>query len=297
MTPDIDHAETKTLMHAAIDAELDALTQLRFDAHLATCLDCAAEHARLAALSAAIRTKVTRHAAPAELRDTLMRSLTALETAPRPFGEREGPTKWEGEGAASIASPLHQRRPSGLPPSPSPKGRGAFGRWLPPAGAGFALGAALAASVVVLIDTSGVDDTLANSVVTAHIRALQPGHLTDVQISDQHQVKPWFDGKIDFAPPVKELSDQGFDLVGGRLDYIDGKEAAVVVYRRKLHMIDLFVTRAGHDAAHPEAVPAPRSTPSGYNIERWSDGGQDYWAVSDLNRNELGDFAKAWLGR
>jgi anti-sigma factor RsiW len=261
MMPDIDHAEAKTLMHAAIDGELDALTQLRFDAHLATCPDCAAEHARLAALSTAIRTKATRHSAPAELRDLLATSLT-LPAAKPP------------------ATVLPFRR-----------------RWLPPAGAGFALGAALAASVAVLIDTRGVDDTLADGIVTAHIRALQPGHLTDVQISDQHQVKPWFDGKIDFAPPVKELSDQGFDLVGGRLDYIDGKEAAVIVYRRKLHMIDLFVTRAGHDAAHPDSLPVPRTTPSGYNIERWSDGGQNYWAVSDLIRNELGDFAKAWLGR
>ena len=263
MTPDIDHADAKTLMHAAIDGELDALTQLRFDAHLATCPDCAAEHARLSALSIAIRTKATRHAAPAELRAALLK---ALPLDGGGLGEGEMPRQ---------AKVIPFRR-----------------RWLPPAGAGFALGAALAASVAVLIDTRNVDDTLSDGIVTAHIRALQPGHLTDVQISDQHQVKPWFDGKIDFAPPVKELSDQGFDLVGGRLDYIDGKEAAVVVYRRKLHMIDLFVTRAGHDAA-----PAPRSTPSGYNIERWSDGGQDYWAVSDLNRNELGDFAKAWLGR
>jgi anti-sigma factor RsiW len=161
---------------------------------------------------------------------------------------------------------------------------------------GFAVGLALAACLALVVLPRQPAD-LADEAVTAHIRALQPGHLTDVQISDQHQVKPWFDGKIDFAPPVKELSDQGFDLVGGRLDYIDGKEAAVVVYRRKLHMIDLFVTRASHDAAHPDSSPAPRTTPSGYNIERWSDGGQDYWAVSDLNRNELGDFAKAWLGR
>ena len=170
-------------------------------------------------------------------------------------------------------------------------------RWLRPAGAGFAVGAALAASLAVLIDTRGVDSTLSDSIVTAHIRALQPGHLTDVQISDQHQVKPWFDGKIDFAPPVKELSEQGFDLVGGRLDYIGGKEAAVIVYRRKLHMIDLFVTRSRHDGAVAEALPAAHATPSGYNVVRWSDGGQDYWAISDLNRNELGDFAKAWLGR
>jgi anti-sigma factor RsiW len=261
MMPDIDHDEANTLMHAAIDGELDAVTQLRFDAHLATCPDCAAEHARLMALSTAIRAKATRHAAPAELRDLLAASLAL--PAPKP-----------------TAAVLPFRR-----------------RWLPPAGAGFALGAALAASVAALVDTRSVDDAVADGIVTAHIRALQPGHLTDVQISDQHQVKPWFDGKIDFAPPVKELGDQGFDLVGGRLDYIDGKEAAVVVYRRKLHMIDLFVTRADHNAPHPDGIPAPHATPSGYNIERWSDGGQDYWAVSDLNRNELGDFAKAWLGR
>ena len=268
MMPDIDHAEAKTLMHAAIDGELDALTQLRFDAHLATCPDCAAEHARLSALSAAIRTNATRYAAPAELRNLL---LNALPVEGGGLGGGEMPKQ---------AKVIPFRR-----------------RWLPPASAGFALGAALAASVAVLVDTRGVDDAVADGIVTAHIRALLPGHLTDVQISDQHQVKPWFDGKIDFAPPVKELGDQGFDLVGGRLDYIDGKEAAVVVYRRKLHMIDLFVTRADHTAPHPDGIPAPHTTPSGYNIERWSDGGQDYWAVSDLNRNELGDFAKAWLGR
>jgi anti-sigma factor RsiW len=268
MTPDIDHAEANTLMHAAIDGELDTLTQLRFGTHLATCQDCAAEHARLAALSAAIRGIATRYAAPAELRDALLKALPL-----------DGGGLGEGE-PSKQAKVLPFRR-----------------RWLPPAGAGFALGAALAASLAVMIDTRNVDDAVSDSIVTAHIRALQPNHLTDVQISDQHQVKPWFDGKIDFAPPVKELGDQGFDLVGGRLDYIDGKEAAVVVYRRKLHMIDLFVTRAGHDAAHPDTAPAAHATPSGYNVVRWSAGGQDYAAVSDLNRNELGDFAKAWLGR
>jgi anti-sigma factor RsiW len=271
MMPDIDHTEAQSMMHAALDGELDALTQLRFDAHLATCPACAAEHARLIALSTALRANTTRHTAPAELRTALLKSLP-LDGV----GLGEGGT--QSTKPHSVVLPFRRR-------------------WLRPAGAGFALGAALAASLVVMIDTHSIDDTVADGIVTAHIRALQPGHLTDVQISDQHQVKPWFDGKIDFAPPVKELSDQGFDLVGGRLDYIDGKEAAVVVYRRKLHMIDLFVTRAGHDTAHPDAVPTPHGTPSGYNIVRWSDGGQDYWAVSDLNRNELGDFAKAWLGR
>jgi anti-sigma factor RsiW len=268
MTQEIDHAEAQTLMHAALDGELDAVTQLRFDAHLASCPGCTAEFARLKVLSAAIRTEATRHAAPAELRAALMKALPV-----------------EGEGLGGDEMPP---RANVLP---------FHRRWLGPAGTGFAIGAALAASLAVLIDTHNADTMLADSIVTAHVRALQPGHVTDIQVSDQHQVKPWFDGKIDFAPPVKELGDQGFDLVGGRLDYIDGRPAAVIVYRRKLHLIDLFVTRAGHDAGHPGSLPAAHATPSGYNVVRWSDGGQDYWAISDLNRNELGDFAKAWLGR
>jgi anti-sigma factor RsiW len=261
MTRAIDHAEAQALMHAALDGELDAVTQLRFDAHLASCASCTAQYARLKAMSAAIRTQATRYDAPAELRTALMRAL---------------PSESEAAPATKVVP---------------------FPRWFRPAGAGFAIGAALAASLAILIDTRGADTMLADSIVTAHIRALQPGHLTDVQISDQHQVKPWFDGKIDFAPPVKELGDQGFDLVGGRLDYIEGRPAAVVVYRRKLHMIDLFVTRAARDSGHPDGIPAVHGTPSGYNVVRWTDGGQDYWAISDLNRNELGDFPKAWLGR
>ncbi|HEX4505913.1 MAG TPA: anti-sigma factor [Alphaproteobacteria bacterium] len=262
MTQRIDHAEAKALMQASLDGELDAMSQLRFDAHLADCPACTAEYARLKALSVAVRTQATRYVAPAELRAALAKAL--------PLDVQDPP------------------KPSNVVP---------LRRWFRPAGAGFAVGAALAASLAVMIDTRNADDMLATSIVTAHVRALQPGHLTDVQISDQHQVKPWFDGKIDFAPPVKELSDQGFDLVGGRLDYIDGREAAVIVYRRKLHMIDLFVTHASHGGGHPDSLPAAHATPSGYNVVRWSDNGQDYWAISDLNRNELGDFAKAWLGR
>jgi anti-sigma factor RsiW len=267
MTHEIDHAEAKVLMQAALDGELDAVTQFRFDAHLAACPGCTAEHARLKALSTAIHTQATRHTAPAALRAALIKALPL-----------DGGGLGEGE----------------MPPQAKVI---PFRRWVRPAGAGFAVGAALAASLAVLIDTRNADIVLADNIVTAHVRALQPGHLTDIQVSDQHQVKPWFDGKIDFAPPVKELGDQGFDLVGGRLDYIDNRPAAVVVYRRKLHMIDLFVTRTGHDAGHTDALPVAHGTPSGYNVVHWSDGGQDYWAISDLNRSELGDFAKAWLGR
>jgi anti-sigma factor RsiW len=264
MIPDIDHAEMHNLFNAALDGEMDALTALRFETHMAVCPACAADYARLKTMSTAIRDGATRHAAPDALRDALLQSLAL---------------------PAETATPA---RASNVIP---------FRRWLRPATGGFALGAALAASIAVLVDNRTADNAIADSIVIAHIRALQPGHLTDVQISDQHQVKPWFDGKIDFAPPVKELGEQGFDLVGGRLDYINRHEAAVVVYRRKLHMIDLFVTRAAHDRPGQETAPAPAATPSGYNVERWSAGGQDYWAVSDLNRAELADFAKAWHGR
>ena len=178
MRAEIDHAEAEILLSAALDGELDAMTAMRVEAHIAECPACAAEYARLSALSAAIRERATRHQAPEALRAAL------LGTAAVPA-------------QANNVVPL--RRPN---------------RWLRPAGGGFALGAALAASIAVMIDTRGVDDTLTDTIVAAHVRGLQPGHLTDVQISDQHQVKPWFDGKVDFAPPVKDLTAQGFDLVG-----------------------------------------------------------------------------------
>ncbi len=253
MTADITHAEAKALLTTAHDGELDAMTQMRVESHVAGCPDCTAEQARMSALSRAIRENATRHQVPDALRNALLGMLPA-----------EPP---------QVSNVVPLRRPN---------------RWLRPAAGGFALGAALAASVAVLIDTRGVDDTLTDTIVAAHVRGLQPGHLTDVQISDQHQVKPWFDGKVDFAPPVKDLTAQGFDLVGGRLDYFRGRPAAVVVYRHKLHLIDLFVARANGNAdmtAH--------ATPSGYNVEHWTDGGQEYWAVSDLSQAGLKEFAEA----
>jgi anti-sigma factor RsiW len=253
----IDHLEAHSLLHAALDGELDTVETMRFEAHLADCADCAGEFARLTALKSAIRDHATRHAAPDALRAALTQSLMPAEPK-------------------IVAFPAARPR-----------------NWLRAATGGFAVGAAMAAGLAVMIDNRAADDELADSVVAAHIRALQPGHLTDVQVSDQHQVKPWFDGRIDFAPPVKELSDQGFDLVGGRLDYFAGRNAAVVVYRRRLHLIDLFVTRASGVGARVHAA----ATPSGYNVESWSDGGLDYWAVSDLNKDELGDFVSAWKGR
>jgi anti-sigma factor RsiW len=256
-----ERSKVHGLLHVAIDGELDAVDMMRFEAHLAECSDCSAEYARLTALNAAILTQASRYTAPAELRSALMQSWMPKEASPR-----------------NVIPFLVMRSQ----------------RWLRPAVGGFAIGAALAASLAVMIDTRNVDNAVTDSIVTAHIRGLQPGHLTDIQISDQHQVKPWFAGKIDLDPPVKELGDQGFDLVGCRLDYIQDREAAVVVYRHKLHVIDLFITRADGNPTQNLTSLASHATASGYNVEHWSGNGQDYWVISDLNHEELTDFAKAW---
>jgi anti-sigma factor RsiW len=130
------------------------------------------------------------------------------------------------------------------------------------------------------------DDRLVGEAVSAHLRSLQADHLTDVLSSDQHTVKPWFNGRIDLAPPVIDLTAQGFRLIGGRLDYIDGKPAAALVYRRRVHVINLFVMQnAGAAFAAPKI-----EVVQGFNILRWTDRGLNLLAVSDLAQDELEEF-------
>jgi anti-sigma factor RsiW len=156
---------------------------------------------------------------------------------------------------------------------------------------GFALGSAvsaLAATGLVGIVMRGDDEQrIMSEVVSAHLRSLQAGHLTDVVSTDQHTVKPWFNGKLDVAPPVIDLTAQGFTLVGGRLDSIDARTLGAVVYRRRSHIINLFVAQsagAEHRSARTETV-------QGFNIRRWSERGLNYWAVSDLAVDELAEFS------
>ena len=124
--------------------------------------------------------------------------------------------------------------------------------------------------------------------VDAHIRSLQPGHLMDVESTDQHTVKPWFDGKLDFAPPVKDLKSDGFPLIGGRLDYLRNHAVAALVYQRGKHDINVFIwPEEGGD----EAVKS--STLNGYQVLQWRQAGMRQVAVSDLNQQEMEQFAKA----
>jgi len=128
---------------------------------------------------------------------------------------------------------------------------------------------------------------VAEEIVASHIRSLQPGHLMDIESTDQHTVKPWFDGKLDFAPPVVDLATQGFPLVGGRLDYIGRRNVAALVYQRQKHFINVFIWPEEKNSAKPPEV----QTMQGYNVVSWSHNGMNFCAVSDLNSMELRQFA------
>jgi len=129
--------------------------------------------------------------------------------------------------------------------------------------------------------------SIANDVVAGHVRALMGDHLFDVRSTDQHTVKPWFLGKLDFSPPVTDTAPMGFPLIGGRLDYIGGRPVAALVYQRRQHTINVFVW--------PDTQPAPPEAESqrGFQVQHWTRGQMTFWAVSDLNQAELGEFARA----
>jgi len=132
------------------------------------------------------------------------------------------------------------------------------------------------------------EQQLAAQVLTSHVRSLEANHLMDVVSTDQHTVKPWFDGKLDFSPPVEDLANDGFPLVGGRLDYLEGRQVAALVYQRRKHFINLYVWPDAAAAASTETL-APRQ---GYNMIRWAGGGFRFWAISDVSAADLADFVR-----
>jgi anti-sigma factor RsiW len=179
---------------------------------------------------------------------------------------------------ASLQDALRTRvEASTHPPTP---------RRLVPA-ASFAAGLALAASLAVVL-IRPVPTALPDEAVAAHIRALQPGHLTDVLSTDRHTVKPWFNGRLDFAPPVEDFAASGFALIGGRLDFVAGHTAAVLSYRRRQHIIDLFIWPLSTGA---QTRPASQQF-YGFNVHVWARNGMQFTAVSDLNTQELADFVR-----
>lgn len=158
-------------------------------------------------------------------------------------------------------------------------------QWLIPTLVAAAL---LAVFGVYLVTRTSADDLVSSEIVSSHVRSLMsPSHLIDVPSEDPHTVKPWFDGKLDFSPPVKDLTAQGFTLIGGRLDYIANRPVAVLIYQGRKHVINVFVWAAANGETQPAA-----QLRQGYNLIHWTKSGMTYWAVSDLNLAELQQLAE-----
>jgi len=284
--------EAKPLIQAYADGELGLESALEIERHLEQCSDCARERAALASLSAALGDPALRFAAPDGLRRRVGAALTGGVDA----------AAAESAGALSGVSGAWAR---------APQARAPWRRRWPIGGAGIAgwavAGAALAAlALVTFTRGSGLprlsagtiagDDAaagvVAREVLTSHLRSLMPGHLLDVVSTDQHTVKPWFNGRVDFSPPVDDFAAAGFRLAGGRLDYLDGRAVAALVYQRRKHIVNVFVWPAG--GGPQRAVESTAS--DGYNLMHWRRGGMNYWIVSDLNAREMGDFARLLRG-
>ena len=251
--PDCDKV---LLVQAELDGELGAAEAAGLAAHRAECPICEAAAVELAQARALVRDDLYQPV-PEDVRHRVMTALAAARPA-RP--------------AMAAAAP---------------ESLGWWHRWWSN-GASFGLGAACAAALAFLLLMPAMPPGLTEQVIAGHVRALQPGHLQDVASEDRHTVKPWFDGRIDFAPPVKDLAAARFPLTGGRLDYLDGRPVAALVYQRDKHVIDLFVWPAAGE------TPPQSAERQGYNIVHWSQNGMAFWAVSDLETAQLKQFAEDW---
>ncbi len=153
----------------------------------------------------------------------------------------------------------------------------------------------IAAFLVQTHDRAQDKRLLLSEVTDSHIRSLIGDHLVDVASSDKHTVRPWFEGKVDFAPAVPDLSAQGFKTIGGRLDYIGGHSAAALVYQCRKHYISLLLWPAGVDENASSGIQS-EAAQRGYSIVRWNAGGLCYWAISEISQEDLKSFAKAFQG-
>ena len=252
--------EAHRLLHAYIDGELDPTKTLELEAHLAENPPVRAACARLREMSAAIRDKADYHAAPAWLE---ARVRAAIPSGPENVSARPAWWRWlSPAGSFAVAAD-----------------------WLRPA-ASFAAVALVTWVVALGTMRPGEDEHIAHEVLASHVRSVLANRSYDVASSDQHTVKPWLSARLAFSPPVADLSASGFELVGGRLDYIGAQPVAVLVYKRRAHLIDVFVWPV--EARKAEQT----STRDGFNIERFARNGMSFWLVSDLNREELDNFAR-----
>ncbi|HLY61216.1 MAG TPA: anti-sigma factor [Terriglobia bacterium] len=243
--------ELQNLIHAYVDGELDLVRSVEIEQHLGGCETCSSTHQAQAALRKAFRSNPLRFSAPAGLRANIERQLRREVETSRSLILFPSLTSWGWAAAAAVILLA-----AGL--------GGILGRQFRPA--------------------SPDNNIVAQEVISSHVRSLMANHLADVPSSDQHTVKPWFNGKLDFSPPVTDLASAGFPLIGGRLDYIDNRPVAALVYQRAKHIINLFIWPS------TEASSGQTMTQQGYHVIHWTDAGMTFWAVSDLNEKELKEF-------
>jgi anti-sigma factor RsiW len=252
--------ENGTLIHGYLDGELDLVNALRVEDHLRECATCAQTYGGLQTLRSAVRGGGLYFQPAGDLAERLHSALQKAAGAGRPVpaSMREAarrPRLWSWQAVAGLA-------------------------------ACFAIGAVVVLRFAPGSSRSSQGEIVAQEVLASHVRSLMASHLTDVPSSDQHTVKPWFNGKLDFSPPVRDLSAQGFPLVGGRLDYLEGRPVAALVYQRRRHFINLFVWPSPVDSGKQVVMQ------QGYNMHHWAESGMTYWAVSDLNDGELEEFVQ-----
>jgi anti-sigma factor RsiW len=247
--------DIQTLVHGYADGELDLRDGLEIERHLQECPECARAHAGVRAIRAAIKNSDLYSRAPSRLAG---RVRTSVRQEGRPGRNLRA---WTGPLLAVAASVAFV----------------AAGSWW----------------LARVVPPRADDAFLTQELAAGHIRSqMLPSHRFDVASADPHTVKPWFEGKLDFSPPVKDLADQGFPLVGGRLDYLRNRPVAALLYQRRKHSINVFIwpSSPGDEAGPPTA------TRQGFHMIRWTRSAMTFWAVSDLNEVELREFVHLLQG-
>jgi len=242
--------EVRPRLEAYVDEELAEAERGQLRDHLADCPECGPEAATLERLREGIRRSAPIYRAPESLRSQIR------------FALRH---------EAAATSGAAKRAPG----------------WLAYA-ASLLLAVALGSGGTLFITGERQEDAVANELIDSHLRSLLGSHLTDVASSDQHTVKPWFAGRSDVSPPAVDLAGEGFPLIGGRLDLIAGKPVPALVYRRREHVINVFVLPASRGDL------AKTLTRRGYSLRHWDEGDLGLWAVSDTAGSELAEFERAF---
>jgi mycothiol system anti-sigma-R factor len=247
---------SETLLHAYLDGELDAMRAAEFERHLETCRECTATLGAAESLRSSLQRAQLYETAPAGLRKKIRAELKISATG----GDSPAVTAW---------------------------------RWLAAAAALLLLtgGTWFAISRFHGMSSESASSVTSTEIIDAHIRSLQAGHLTDVTSTDQHTVKPWFDGKLEFIPPVHDFMDEGFPLLGGRLDVLGERNVAALVYGRRKHFINVFVW----PTKEPDTPIHPPGSRQGYQWVHWRHKGMEFCAVSDVSAQDLHELAQLML--